>query len=187
LITLLVVLLLALAAGLFFVGIYNSMVKKRNLVDEAWSGTDVQLKRRSDLIPNLVETVRAYASHEKEIFEHVAEARSAAMGARGVADRAKAEAGLTGALRTLFAVAENYPGLRASENFNQLQGTLEKLEDEIQMARRYYNGATRDYNTTIQVFPNNMLASPFGFTAREYYEAPEGDRELPRVNFGGRS
>ena len=181
---LLIVLILVLALGFFLVGIYNSMVKKRNLVDEAWSGIDVQLKRRSDLIPNLVETVRGYASHEKQVFENVTQARAAVMNAGNVADRARAEAGLTGALRSLFAVAENYPQLRASENFNQLQSTLGTMEDEIQMARRYYNGAARNFNTTIQVFPNNLIAGSFGFTAREYYESPEADRELPRVDFG---
>jgi LemA protein len=174
---------LALALGLFAVAVYNRMVRMRNLVDEGWSGIDVQLKRRSDLVGNLVETVKGYATHEKELFTQVTEARAAATRAGTVQERAQAENALTGTLRSLFAVAENYPELKANENFLNLQNTLSQLENEIQMARRYYNGSVRDYNTTIQVFPNSLLAGAFGFGPREYFEAEEQDRTLPRVEF----
>jgi LemA protein len=174
---------LALALGLFAVAVYNRMVRMRNLVDEGWSGIDVQLKRRGDLVENLVETVKGYATHEKELFTQVTEARAAATRAGTVQERAQAENALTQTLRSLFAVAENYPELKASENFLNLQNTLSQLENEIQMARRYYNGSVRDYNTTIQVFPNSLLAGAFGFGPREYFEADEQDRTLPRVEF----
>lgn len=165
------------------IGIYNRMIRMRNLVDEGWSGIDVQLKRRSNLVNNIVETVKGYASHEKEVLSRVTEARSRVAQAGTVADRASAENALTGALKTLFAVAENYPELKANQNFLQLQQTLSDLENEIQMARRYYNGAVRDHNNTIQVFPNSMIASMFNFTRREYFEAGEEAREVPRVSF----
>lgn len=166
-----------------FVGIYNRMIRMRNLVDEGWSGIDVQLKRRSNLVINIVETVKGYASHEKEVFSSVTEARSRVAQAGTVAERASAENVLTGALKTLFAVAENYPELKANQNFLQLQQTLSDLENEIQMARRYYNGSVRDYNNTIQVFPNSIIASMFNFDRREYFEAEEEAREVPRVSF----
>ncbi|MBN1332317.1 MAG: LemA family protein [Synergistales bacterium] len=166
-----------------FVGIYNRMIRMRNLVDEGWSGIDVQLKRRSNLVINIVETVKGYASHEKEVFSRVTEARSRVAQAGTVEERASAENVLTGALKTLFAVAENYPELKANQNFLQLQQTLSDLENEIQMARRYYNGSVRDYNNTIQVFPNSIIASMFNFDRREYFEAEEEAREVPRVSF----
>ncbi|MDN5336454.1 MAG: LemA protein [Synergistales bacterium] len=174
---------LTLALVLFTVTVYNRMVRMRNLVDEGWSGIDVQLKRRSDLVGNLVETVKGYATHEKELFTRVTEARAAATQAGTVQERAREENTLTQTLRSLFAVAENYPELKANENFLNLQNTLAQLENEIQMARRYYNGSVRDYNTTIQIFPNSLFARTFGFRPRDYFEADEQDRTLPRVKF----
>lgn len=182
-ITVIVLAVLALGLGLFAISVYNRMIRMRNLVDEGWSGIDVQLKRRSDLVENVVETVKGYATHEKELFTQVTEARAAAVQAGTVQERAQAENALTRTLRSLFAVAENYPELKANENFLHLQTTLAQLENEIQMARRYYNGSVRDYNTTIQVFPNSVLAGAFGFGPREYFEADEQDRALPRVEF----
>ena len=164
-------------------GIYNNMVTKRNRIDNAWQNIDTQLQRRNDLIPNLVETVKGYAKHEKELFEKVTQARAAAVSAGSVGERAQAENALTGTIRSLFAVAENYPELKANTNFLDLQQNLGNLEAEIQMARRYYNGAVRAYNSQIQVFPNNMLAGPFGFTKRDYFEAAEEDRAVPKVQF----
>lgn len=168
---------------LFVVGLYNGLVKAKVLVDEAWSGIDVQLKRRYDLIPNLVETVKGYASHEKSTFEEVTKLRSQAMQATDVAEKSKIENQLTNTLKSLFAVAENYPELKANENFLNLQGTLDEIENEIQGARRYYNGAVRDFNTKIMVFPNNLIAGMLGFKAREFFEADEGERENVKVDF----
>src|SRR5215210_6532143 len=156
--------------GLFFVLTYNGMVKARNKVDEAWSGIDVQLKRRHDLIPNL--------------FENVSAARSAAMNARGPAQAGQAEGALTRALGGLFAVAEAYPQLRAAESFTELQRELANTEDQIAGSRRIYNGNVQSYNTKIQVFPNSMLAGPFGFTRREFFEIEDpADREPVKVSF----
>src|SRR3972149_8341493 len=163
--------------------LYNSLVQLKVLVDEAWSGIDVQLKRRYDLIPNLVETVKGYAKHEKETFEKIAELRTAAMRTDSVAEKSKLENQLTGALKTLFAVAENYPELKANENFKELQGTLNEIENEIQGSRRYYNGAVRDFNTKIMVFPNNLIAGMLGFTSREFFEADEEERKNVKVDF----
>ena len=175
----------ALVIGLlvFIVGLYNGLIKLKVLVDEAWSGIDVQLKRRYDLIPNLVETVKGYAKHEKETFEKIAELRTAAMRTDSVAEKSKLENQLTGALKTLFAVAENYPELKANENFKELQGTLNEIENEIQGSRRYYNGAVRDFNTKIMVFPNNLIAGMLGFTSREFFEADEEERKNVKVDF----
>jgi LemA protein len=171
---------------LFLIGIYNGMVRARNRVDESWSGIDVQLKRRHDLIPNLVETVKGYAAHEKEVFEAVTQARAAAMGAQGPAQSAQAEGALTGALGRLFAVAEAYPVLRATENFQQLQAELTNTEDQIAGARRIYNGNVQEYNTKIQTFPAAVFAGMFGFTKREFFELESpADREVPNVSFGG--
>ncbi len=170
--------------GLFFVLTYNGMVKARNKVDEAWSGIDVQLKRRHDLIPNLVETVKGYAAHEKEVFENVSVARSAAINARGPAAAGQAEGALTRALGGLFAVAEAYPQLRAAESFTELQRELANTEDQIAGSRRIYNGNVQAYNTKIQVFPNNIMAGPFGFTRREFFEIEDpADREPVKVSF----
>src|SRR5208337_5692030 len=158
--------LLAILVVILFVliGMYNSLVQLRVRSESAWSDIDVQLKRRHDLIPNLVETVKGYAAHEKDTFENVAKFRSMAMQATGPADKAAAENQLTGALKSLFAVAENYPQLKASEEFTQLQTSLSGTEDMIQNARRYYNAVVRDLNTKVQSFPSNILAGMFGFT-----------------------
>ena len=169
---------------LFLIGIYNGMVRARNRVDESWSGIDVQLKRRHDLIPNLVETVKGYAAHEKEVFENVTQARAAAMGAQGPAQSAQAEGVLTNALGRLFAVAEAYPVLRATENFQQLQAELTNTEDQIAGARRIYNGNVQEYNTKIQTFPAAVFAGMFGFSKREFFELESAaDREVPNVSF----
>jgi len=169
--------------AVFLIGIYNSLVQLRQRVQNAWSQVDVQLKRRYDLIPNLVNAVKGYAQHEKATFETVTQARNMAMNAGSVKEQIQAENMISGALRSLFAVAEAYPELKANTNFLDLQKNLGELEAEIQMARRYYNGTVRAFNSLIQVFPNNMLAGPFGFTSREYFEAAEEDRAVPRVQF----
>src|SRR5712691_5623773 len=151
----------------FVIGMYNSLVQLRVRTDSAWSDIDVQLKRRHDLIPNLVETVKGYATHEKSTFENIAKFRSQAMQATTPGDKAEAENQLSGALKSLFAVAENYPQLKASEEFTQLQGSLSQTEDSIQNSRSNYNGAVQDLNTKIQVFPTNILAGMFGFQQRQ--------------------
>jgi LemA protein len=165
------------------IGMYNSLVQLRVRADNAWSDIDVQLKRRHDLIPNLVETVKGYATHEKGTFENIAKLRSQAMQATTPGDKAEAENQLTGAMKSLFAVAENYPELKASEEFTQLQGSLNQTEDTIQNARRYYNAVVRDLNTKIQSFPTNILAGMFGFQQRQFFEAAAGDREAVAVKF----
>lgn len=163
---------------------YNGLVQLRVRCDSAWSDIDVQLKRRHDLIPNLVETVKGYAAHEKGTFENIAKFRTEAMQATSPADKAAAENQLTGALRQLFAVAEAYPELKASEEFTQLQGSLNQIEDTIQNARRYYNAVVRDLNTKIQSFPTNLVANSFGFTQRQFFEISEpADREPVQVKF----
>jgi len=166
------------------VWIYNRFVRNQNLVQEAWSGIDVQLKRRYDLIPNLVRSVQGYAKHEKSLFESVTQARAKAIEAQGVRPQAEAENTLTSQLRSLFAVAENYPTLKANENFINLQQQLAKIEDEIQMARRYYNGAVRDFNILVQSFPSNLIAGTFGFKTKEFFEIELiTQRETPEVKF----
>jgi len=177
---LLIVLLAVLLGGVF---IYNSLVRLREQAEAAWSDIDVQLKRRYDLVPNLVETVKGYAGHERETLDAVVSARSRAMSAQGPTDRAQAEGMLTGALKSLFALSEAYPDLRASENFGALQATLSELEDHIQNARRYYNAVVRDYNTRIAQVPANLVAGPFGFSEREFFELPQGEAAAPRVSF----
>ena len=168
-----------------FIGIYNSLIRRRNQVDEAWWDIDVQLKRRYDLIPNVGETVKGYAAHEKEVLENVTRARTAAMGAKSAVDKAKAEDMLSGTLKTLFAVAENYPQLKANENFLDLQRELADTENKIQAARRFYNGNVRDYDTAIQTFPSSIIAGMFGFTKREFFGLEEGSaaREPVVVKF----
>src|SRR5437764_12414584 len=155
------------------IGMYNSLVQLRVRCDSAWSDIDVQLKRRHDLIPNLVETVKGYAAHEKGTFENVAKFRSQAMQATTPEGKAAAENQLTGALKSLFAVAENYPELKASDQFTQLQGSLSETEDSIQNSRRYYNAVVRDLNTKIQSFPTNILAGMFDFKQRQYLDTTE--------------
>jgi LemA protein len=183
--TLIVLLGVVVVVGLVFVGIYNSLVKLRVQADNAWSDIDVQLKRRHDLIPNVVETVKGYAAHERQTLEAVIDARSRAVSvqAAGPAERGQAEGALTAALRGLFALAESYPQLRATENFGQLQATLAQIEDAIQNARRYYNAVVRDLNTRIQQFPSNLVAGTFGFRNREFFEIPDAQRETPGVKF----
>lgn len=170
-------------AGIVLAMMYNSLVQLRVRSDSAWSDIDVQLKRRHDLIPNLVETVKGYAAHEKGTFENIAKFRSMAMQATGPADKAAAENQLTGALKSLFAVAENYPQLQASQEFTQLQGSLNQTEDSIQNARRYYNAVVRDLNTKIQSFPTNLLAGMFGFQQKQFFETAAADREPVAVKF----
>ncbi|MBD3238216.1 MAG: LemA family protein [Candidatus Moranbacteria bacterium] len=172
--------------GIFFYGvaIYNGLVKLKNKVDEAWSDIDVQLKRRYDLIPNLVETVKGYADHESALFKQVTEARSKAMQAEDPQDKARAEGNLTGALKSLFAVAESYPDLKANQNFMELQNQLSQIEDHIQKSRRYYNGNVRDFNTKIEIFPNSIFASILGFKKRNYFElGSEEERKNVKVDF----
>ncbi len=162
---------------------YNGLVTARMRVKEAWAGIDVQLKRRFDLIPNLVETVKGYASHEKTVFENVTKARTAAMAGGSVAEQAEANNMLTGALKSLFAVAEAYPDLKAQANFQQLQSELSDTEDKIAYARQFYNTNVLDYNTKIQVFPTVLIAGMFGFKAEEFFEAEEAAREAVKVSF----
>lgn len=164
--------------------IYNGLVTAKNRVDEAWSDIDVQLKRRYDLIPNLVNSVKGYAKHERELFEKVTEARTKAIATQGVAEQGKAENMLTGALKSLFAVAENYPELKANENFLALQNELTDTENKVQASRRFYNGNVRDYNIKIEVFPNNLMAGALGFKHRDLFEIEEAkEKEKPEVDF----
>jgi LemA protein len=166
---------------------YNGLVRRRNRTQESWSQIDVELKRRHDLIPNLVETVKGYASHERGTFEAVTNARAAAVSAGATGDPgqiAPAENALSSSLRSLFAVAENYPQLRAVESFTQLQEQLTATEDKLEFARRYYNTSVRDYNIALQTFPRNVLAGAFGFHPFGFFEADESDRGVPKVQFG---
>ena len=178
-----IILAVIVATILWLVATYNSLVKFRLRTKEAWSDIDVQLKRRYDLIPNLVETVKGYAAHEKELFEKVTQARAAAMGAKGAKERAEAENMLSETLKSLFAVAEAYPDLKASVNFLELQRELSDTENKIQAARRFYNVNVRDLNIKIESFPVNMLAGAFGFKQMEMFEAKEGEKEAVKVNF----
>jgi LemA protein len=181
-----IVLAVAVAIGVYVIYIYNRLVSTRQMSEEAWSGIDVQLKRRADLVPNLIETVKGYAAHERGVFEEVTELRTRAQAVPpgDVEARAKAESALSIGLGRLLAVAENYPDLKASANFLELQQELSKLESEIQMARRYYNGAVRNLNTMVESFPSNFVANQFRFEKREYFEIEEpGDRAVPQVTF----
>jgi LemA protein len=179
-------LLLALAVIVVVVFLYNRLVGLRNRAAASWSDIDVQLKRRHDLVGNLVETVKAYAAHEAQTLQDVTEARTRAESASGGGPRAAGEAenALTGQLRTIFALAENYPDLKASQNFQDLQRSLESLEDAIQNARRYYNAVVRDFNTRIQSIPDMFVARPFGFAEREYFELDDrSEAQAPRTRF----
>ncbi|HSG07913.1 MAG TPA: LemA family protein [Longimicrobiales bacterium] len=167
------------------VGMYNSLVRLREQGDGAWADIDVQLKRRYDLIPNLVETVKGYASHEKDTLERVVQARSSAMSAQGPAAKAEAEGMLTGALKSLFALSEAYPQLQAAEGFRDLQASLSQIEEQVAQARRYYNAVVRDFNTRTQTFPSVLIARAFGFTEREFFEVAESEKAVPKVDFGG--
>src|SRR6266567_4467134 len=170
--------------GILLVGLYNSLVRLKVQCDNAWADIDVQLKRRYDLIPNLVETVKGYAGHEKGTLEAVITARNRAMTATSPADKAQAENMLTGALKSLFALAEAYPQLRAIESFTSLQNSLSQIEDTVQNARRYYNAVVRDLNTKIQQFPTNIFAGMLGFKPREFFEVTVvAEREAPKVSF----
>jgi LemA protein len=173
------------AIAIYFMVAYNGLVRLKVQCDNAWSDIDVQLKRRYDLIPNIVETVKGYAAHEKGTLEGVVAARNQAMSAQGPAAKGEAEGILTGALRQVFALAEAYPQLRAVESFNQLQNTLNQIEDTIQNARRYYNAVVRDFNTMIEQFPSNIVANMGNFKEREFFEitAP-AERDVPKVSFG---
>jgi len=169
---------------LWLIAIFNGLVKLKNRTNEAWSDIDVQLKRRYNLIPNLVNTVKGYAKHERELFEKVTQARTAAMGAQTVEEHGKAENMLAGALKSLFAVAENYPDLKANQNFLELQRELSDTENKIQAARRFFNGNVRDFNIKIQKFPNNLVAGMLGFSKRDFFELEEAAaREPVNVSF----
>lgn len=169
---------------LYVLTAYNSLVRLKNRMKEAWSDIDVQLKRRHNLIPNLVETVKGYAKHESQAFENVTKARAQAIGAQTPAAHAQAENMLTGALKSLFAVAEAYPDLKANTNFLELQRELSDTENKIQAARRFYNGMVRDYNTAIETVPSNIIANSFGFTAAEFFELDsEEEKATPQVKF----
>lgn len=177
--------IVAVIAG-WLIATYNGLVKMRNRVKEAWSDIDVQLKRRYDLIPNLIETVKGYAGHENKVFQEVTEARSNAMQAEksgNAAESAQAENMLTGALKSLFAVSEAYPDLKANQNFLELQRELSDTENKIQASRRFYNGNVRDYNTKQEQFPTNLIASMFGFKLAEFFEIGEEEKENPKVDF----
>ena len=174
-----VILILVIA----FIGMYNGLVKLRNMVKEAYSTIDVYLKKRYDLVPNLVETVKGYAAHEKSVFEAVTEARAATASARTVEDKFQAENALTGTLKSLFAVAENYPTLQANVNFMDLQKQLQSLENEIAMSRKYYNGVVREYNTKIETVPSNIVAGITGFKQEPFFEAAEEEKGPVEVRF----
>ncbi len=179
-----IILGLIVAALLYGVTAYNNLVRKKTSVEEGWSGIETQLKRRANLIPNLVETVKGYASHEKGTLEEVTQLRTQSMQAQGITERGQKEGQLTAALGRLFAVAENYPDLKANENFLSLQKDLSETEDQIQMARRYYNGAVRNLNIAVESFPSNLIASGFSFRKAEFFEIDDAaDRAVPEVSF----
>ncbi|URA11291.1 LemA family protein [Thermospira aquatica] len=172
--------ILSVGYGIF---VYNRLVGLRNQVDEAWSGIDVQLKRRYDLIPNLVETVKGYAKHEQQTLEKVIQARNMAMQATGIEDKIAAENQLASTLKTLFALSENYPDLKANTNFLDLQKNLADIEEQISLARRYYNAVTRDFNILCETFPSVIIANMTGFRKRPFFEAAEGERQNVKVQF----
>jgi LemA protein len=181
---LLVVIGLAAAVVVWVVVMYNALVRMRSVVEEAWSGIDVQLKRRTDLIPNLVSTVKGYAAHEKGTLEEVIRLRNQAQSAQGVGETAQAQGLLGQALGRLFALAESYPDLKANANFAQLQATLGEIEEQIQLARRYYNGAARNLNIAVESFPSNLVAGRFGFAKAEFFELESAaERAVPTVSF----
>lgn len=171
----------------FVVAVYNGLIRLKNKCEEGWADIDTQLKRRYDLIPNLVETVKGYASHESDTLEKVIQARNTAMGAKSFEEKEKAENVLTGALKTIFALAEQYPDLKANQNFLDLQKTLAEIEEHIQLSRRYYNATVRDFNTKIEVFPNNIIAGPLGFAKKEFFEATEEEKKNIKVDFSKES
>jgi LemA protein len=181
---LMIVLLVVAVIAFYVIFLYNGVITLKNRTEEAYADIDVQLKRRYDLIPNLVSTVKGYATHEEGVFTKVTEARASAISAEGAAAQAKAENMLKDALKSLFAVVENYPELKANENFLKLQEDLKDTEDKIEAARRFYNGNVRDFNTKIQKFPNNIIAGQLGFSDFEFFEiGDEGEKEVPKVDF----
>jgi len=180
---LLIILVVVAAIVLWLISVFNALIKLKNQTQEGFSDIDVQLKRRHDLIPNLIETVKGYAKHEREVFEKVTQARTAAINAQGVNEKIKAENMLSETLKSIFAVAENYPDLKASQNFLRLQDELADTENKIQAARRFYNGQVRDFNTKIQIFPNNLVAGLLGFGKFDFFEAGASERENISVKF----
>ena len=181
---LIIALVILIVVGLWIVKIYNGLIKLKVRTNEAWSDIDVQLKRRYDLIPNLINTVKGYATHERELFENVTKARANAMNAQNPEEKAGAENMLTGALKSLFAVSENYPQLKANENFLELQRELSDTENKIQASRRFYNGNVRDLNTKIQIFPDSIVANMLKIGKREFFEIEdEKEKETPKVEF----
>ncbi len=179
-----VIAILAVIA-IYVIIVFNRMVRGRNLVREGWSGIDVQLKRRSDLIPNLVDVVKGYATHERDLFSEIAAKRTSAMSADGIAQKAAAEQALQGSLGRLFAIAEAYPDLKANQNFLDLQKQMAELEDQLQMARRYYNGTVRDFNISIQSFPDIAIARMFGFREEHFFQIDAASGANPVVSFSG--
>ena len=169
---------------IFLIVVFNGLIVKRNRVNNAWSQIDVQLRKRADLVPNLVETVKGYATHEKSVFENVTKARSQAMQAgTDIKAKAQAENMLSGALKSLFAVAEAYPNLKANENFKLLQEQLDGIESKIAYARQFYNDSVLEFNNSMQTFPNNVVAGMFGFKAKDFFEVEEADKKVPKVSF----
>jgi len=182
-VVLIIILVLVVLAVVFVIAAYNGLISSRNRVENAWSQIDVQLKRRLDLIPNLVETVKGYAAHERQTLEAVVNARNQAISAQGPQAEAQADNVLTGALRQLFALSEAYPDLKANQNFSELQEELTATEGRVAYSRQFYNDAVLKYNNKIQQFPGVVLAGPLKFSPREYFEAEEGAREVPKVQF----
>ncbi len=181
-----ILIVIIVALVVYVINLYNRLVRHKNLVEEGWSGIETQLKRRSNLIPNLVETVKGYASHEKDTLEDVVRLRNQTVAISDVAERGAAEGQLTAALSRLFALAEAYPDLKANQNFQELQAALSETEDQIQLARRYYNGTVRDMNILIEAFPSNLVARQFAFVKAKFFEIEnDDDRAVPKVAFGG--
>ncbi len=178
-----ILLIAIIVVGAWLITVYNGLIKAKNRTEEAFSDIDVQLKRRHDLIPNLVNTVKGYASHEASVFTQVTEARANAVQAKTIDEKIDSENQLMGTLKTLFAVAENYPELKANQNFLHLQQELADTENKVQASRRFYNGNVRDFNTKLQVFPTNIIAGILGFTAYKFFEAEEEAKAVPVVNF----
>lgn len=179
-----IVIIIAAVLLIIIISVFNRLVSLKNRTDEAWSDIDIQLKRRHDLIPNLVETVKGYAKHEKELFEKVTEARASAISSKSMADKAKAENQITEALKSVFAVAENYPNLKANENFVELQREVRDTEDKIQAARRFYNGNVRDLNIAIESFPSNIIANMFHYQKKQLFELEDvAERKNVEVKF----
>ena len=183
-ITTLIIVAVVLLPLLYGVSIYNSLVKNKNLMQEGWSSIDVFLKKRNDLLPNLMETVKGYATHEKELFENVTKARNLVRNANSISEYSEADNALKNSMMNLFAISENYPDLKANQNFINLQNELSSLEDEIEMARRYYNGMVRDNNTYIEVFPSNIIANTFNFKEGTFFEIKDqSEREPTKISF----